>query len=359
MLLADLGADVVRIDRVDEASQPPPASALVHGRSRRSIALDLRRPDGAAVFLRLVDRADGVIEVFRPGVAERLGIGPAECLARRPGLVYVRVTGWGQDGPYAAAPGHDLNYVALTGALHAIGPPDRPPPPPLNLIGDYGGGGMLAVVGMLSGLLEAGRTGTGQVVDASMVDGAALLTTVFHGQRALGAWHDDRQSNILDGGAPFYAVYETSDARFVSVAAGEPPFYAALLERLGIDGEAFPQWDRARWPALRQRLEEAFGAETRDHWAELLGGDPNQCFAPVLSFAEAPAQAHHQARAAFVEVGGVVQPNAAPRFGRTPAAVGPAALPGQHTREVLRSLGLAPGDIDALERAGVTRQRPG
>jgi alpha-methylacyl-CoA racemase len=216
---------------------------------------------------------------------------------------------------------------------------------------------MLGLVGMLSGLLEAGRTGTGQEVDAAMVDGVALLTTVIHGQRAGRSWHDEREANVLDGAAPFYNVYETSDAKFVSVAAGEPQFYAALLERLGLDGHAFPQWDETCWPALRHRLATVFRRGTRDHWTAVLGGDPSQCFAPVVTFAEAPAEPHHRARAAYVEVGGVVQPNAAPRFTRTPATVGPAALPGQHTREILDGVGLGADEIAALERLGVVRQR--
>jgi alpha-methylacyl-CoA racemase len=350
MLLADLGADVLRVDR-PAASRPgwPPVLA----RGRRSVAVDLKHPDGAGVVLDLVAAADALVEGFRPGVAERLGIGPDACLARNPRLVYGRVTGWGQQGPWRLAAGHDIDYVALAGALHPIGQAGGPPVPPLNLLGDFGGGGMLLALGVVAALLEAGRSGTGQVVDAAMVDGAALLTTQFHELLAAGLWREERGANLLDGGAPFYGVYETADGRHLAVGALEPQFWAELLRRLGLDAGDLPaQLDRDGWPLLRERLAALFRTRTRDEWSELLAGT-DACVAPVLGLAEAPAHPHNRARGTFVDVGGVVQPAPAPRFSRTPADPPvPPARPGEHTDRALADWGVGPDEVDRLRAAG-------
>ena len=350
MLLADLGAEVIRVDRPAAARGPWPT---VLARGRRSVALDFKHPDGAALALDLAAAADALLEGFRPGVAERLGIGPAACLARNPRLVYGRVTGFGQDGPLRQAAGHDLDYVALAGALHPIGEAGRPPVPPLNLVGDFGGGGMLLAVGVLAALLEAGRSGSGQVVDASMVDGAALLSTQVHELRAQGLWRDERGANLLDGGAPFYGVYETADGGYLAVGALGPEFFAALLAALGLDPAALPaQADRAGWPALRERLAAAFRTRGRDEWCELLAG-VDACVAPVLAPGEAPSHPHNRARGTFVEVGGVVQPAPAPRFSRTPSGTpSPPARPGEHTDAVLRDWGIDPARIERLRSTG-------
>jgi alpha-methylacyl-CoA racemase len=356
MLMADLGADVVRVDRLEPSglglAMDPKFD--VTSRNRRSVALGLKTPAGVATALRLIDRADVLIEGFRPGVAERLGLGPQDCQARNPGLVYGRMTGFGQTGPLAMAAGHDLNYIALSGALHAIGSAGAKPVPPLNLVGDYGGGALYLAFGILAALFERQRSGLGQVVDASMVDGAASLMSIFYGLQAGGQW-DERQrgANLLDGGAPFYDTYETADGRFVAVAALEPKFFAELARRVGLD-ERFVkrQYDRRLWPEMRQALAEALRQRTRDAWCtELEGSDA--CFAPVLSMSEAPHHAHALARGAFVEVGGVVQPSAAPRFDRCPPAPPrPAPKLGEHSAEVLAEAGLTPEDIAALRAAG-------
>ena len=356
MLLADLGADVVRIDRLEPSglglAMDPKFD--VTSRNRRSVALGLKTPAGVATALRLIDRADVLIEGFRPGVAERLGLGPQDCQARNPGLVYGRMTGFGQTGPLAMAAGHDLNYIALSGALHAIGSAGAKPVPPLNLVGDYGGGALYLAFGILAALFERQRSGLGQVVDAAMVDGAASLMSIFYGLQAGGQW-DERQrgANLLDGGAPFYDTYETADGRFVAVAALEPKFFAELARRVGLD-ERFVkrQYDRRLWPEMRQALAEALRQRTRDAWCNELEGS-DACFAPVLSMSEAPHHAHALARGAFVEVGGVVQPSAAPRFDRCPPAPPrPAPKLGEHSAEVLAEAGLTPEDIAALRAAG-------
>jgi alpha-methylacyl-CoA racemase len=356
MLLADLGADVVRIDRLEPSglglAMDPKFD--VTSRNRRSVALGLKTPAGVATALRLIDRADVLIEGFRPGVAERLGLGPQDCQARNPGLVYGRMTGFGQTGPLAMAAGHDLNYIALSGALHAIGSAGAKPVPPLNLVGDYGGGALYLAFGILAALFERQRSGLGQVVDAAMVDGAASLMSIFYGLQAGGQW-DERQrgANLLDGGAPFYDTYETADGRFVAVAALEPKFFAELARRVGLD-ERFVkrQYDRRLWPEMRQALAEALRQRTRDAWCNELEGS-DACFAPVLSMSEAPHHAHALARGAFVEVGGVVQPSAAPRFDRCPPAPPrPAPNLGEHSAEVLAEAGLTPEDIAALRAAG-------
>jgi alpha-methylacyl-CoA racemase len=302
--------------------------------------VDLKTPAGVGVVLDLVDRADGLLEGFRPGVAERLGLGPDVCLSRNPRLVYGRMTGWGQDGPMAADAGHDINYIALAGALWPIGRAAEPPVPPLNLVGDFGGGGLLLAFGLVCALFEARQSGTGQVVDAAMVDGAAVLMTMIHGFRATGLWTDERSANLLDGAAPFYGTYETADGHYVAVGAIEPQFYAALLRVTGLDDQPLPdQNDRSRWPELKETLRRVFLTRTRDEWCRRMEG-ADACFAPVLTPGEAPGHPHNVARQTFVDVGGVIQPAPAPRFSRTPGAVqGPPATAGDHTEEVLRELG--------------------
>jgi alpha-methylacyl-CoA racemase len=320
MLLADQGAQVVRIARPGDAQV---VSEPVTARGRPTLPLDLRQPEGRDTVLRMVEKADVLIEGFRPGVMERLGLGPDACLARRPGLVYGRMTGWGQTGPLAHAAGHDINYVALSGALHAIGRKGEPPVPPLNLVGDFGGGAMFLAFGVMAAVFEARNSGRGQVVDAAMTDGAALLSAMLYGFRGRKMWSLGREENMLDGGAHFYACYECADGKSVAVGAIEPQFYALLLERCGIaDPElATLQNDRRRWPAFKQKLAVLFKTRSRDAWCELLEGS-DACFAPVLDWDEAPRHPHNVARQTFIEQGGVVQPNAAPRFSRTPGAAG-------------------------------------
>ena len=353
MLLADLGAEVLAVER---PASGPPGWPVLFARGRRRVAVDLKHPEGPGVVLDLVAGADALVEGFRPGVAERLGIGPDECLARNPRLVYGRVTGWGQEGPLARAAGHDIDYIALAGALHPVGPADGPPVPPLNLVGDFGGGGMLLALGVVAALLEAGRSGRGQVVDAAMVDGAALLTTQVHELLAAGLWSDRRGANLLDGAAPFYAVYETADGRHLAVGALEPRFYAELLERVGLGGEDLPaQLDRDGWPVLRERLAAQFRTRTRDEWCRLLEGS-DACVAPVLSLLEAPTHPHNQARGTFVDVGGVVQPAPAPRFSRTPSAhPHPPAGPGEDPGQTLAAWGLSPDEVERYRAAGAIK----
>lgn len=348
MLLADLGAEVLAVDR---PASGQPAWPALFGRGRHRVAVDLKHPDGPGVVLDLVAGADALVEGFRPGVAERLGIGPEACLARNPRLVYGRVTGWGQDGPLAGSAGHDIDYIALAGALHPIGPAHGPPVPPLNLLGDFGGGGMLLALGVVAALLEAARSGRGQVVDAAMVDGAALLTTQLHELLAAGLWADRRGANLLDGTAPFYAVYETADARHLAVGALEPQFWAELLERIGVPADDLPaQLDRDSWPVLRDRLATTFRTRTRDEWCRLLEGS-DACVAPVLSLLEAPTHPHNQTRTTFIEVDGVTQPAPAPRFSRTPCAhPGP---PGPASDQLLSAWGLPPEQVAHLRAAGV------
>ena len=351
MVLADLGASVVRIDRVDQAGTGDRADEPLM-RGKRSLAIDLKRPESTGFVLGLSARADALIEGFRPGVAERLGVGPDECRAANPALVYGRMTGWGQDGPLAHAAGHDINYIALAGVLGMLGPAERPPTVPLNLVGDFGGGGMLLAVGVLAGVLNARSTGRGQVIDAAMLDGAALLSTMIHGFRAQGAWSDERGSNLLDGGAPFYGVYRTADGGYVSVGAIEPAFHAELMARIGL--EDLPgQWDRAGWSAIRRHLAAVFAARPLAHWREKLEGT-NACFAPVLSADEAAAHPHNRERGLFIEVAGVRQPAPAPRFDRTPAAVpAPPRAVGRDTDEILTELGLDAEEIGELRRRKV------
>ncbi len=355
MLLADLGADVVRIDRL-EASGLGLALAPqddVNARGRRSVALDLKHPAGRDAALRLVASADVLVEGFRPGVMEKLGLGPDAALAANPRLVYGRMTGFGQHGPMAAQAGHDLNYIALSGLLHAIGPAGGAPLPPLNLVGDYGGGAMFLAFGVMAALWERQRSGRGQVVDAAMVDGAAALGSIFWGLAASGQWQAGRGSNLLDGGAPFYACYETADGRWMSLAALEPKFFAEATRLLELEPRFLPrQYDRRLWPELRSAIAAAFARHTQAHWSERAAGT-DSCIAPVLDFDEAPQHPHAQARQGFVEVDGRLQPAPAPRFSRTPAAV-PKRAPaiGEHTEVLLAEAGL---DIAALRDAGAIR----
>jgi len=328
MVLADLGADVVRVDRPSGGLQLGDPAVDPTLRGRRRVSADLKDPAGRETVLRLVEHADVLLEGYRPGVTERLGVGPADCHARNPRLVYGRMTGWGQDGPLAPRAGHDINYIALTGALHAIGRAGDRPVPPLNLVGDFGGGSMLLLVGVLAALWEAQRSGRGQVVDAAMVDGSSLLVQMVWGMLAQDMWRDERGSNLLDGHAPFYDTYTCADGRHVAVGALEPQFYAALLAGLGLDGEDLPaQYDQSGWPALRARFTEVFATRTRDEWAEVFAGT-DACVTPVLSFAEAREHPHLAARGTIVERDGVPQAAPAPRFSRTaPAVPGPLADP--------------------------------
>ncbi|MEM7276111.1 MAG: CaiB/BaiF CoA-transferase family protein [Actinomycetota bacterium] len=360
MLLADLGAEVIRVDRPVQSGLGVPRRARefdVLLRGRRSIAVDLKSPDGIETLLRMVEQADALIEGFRPGVTERLGLGPEDCAARNPAMVYGRMTGWGQDGPLATAAGHDINYISLTGALAAIGPLDGPPIPPLNLIGDYGGGALFLAFGVCAALLEARSSGTGQVVDAAMVDGAASLLSSVFGLHASGAWGLERGTNTLDGGSYFYGAYQCADGEWVSIAPIEAKFHAELLDRLGIDPADIPdQHDKTRWPALKERVAAIFATRTRDEWvAELEGTDV--CFAPVLTMEEAARHPHIAARETLIEVEGVLQPAPAPRFSRTPGRVhGPVPHPGQHSRDVLGEWGFDRGEVDRLVDAGVIVQ---
>ncbi len=358
MLLADLGADVIRIDRLEPSGLGVPMNQRfdVNARSRRSAALDLKSAAGRDAVLRIVERADVLIEGFRPGVAERLGLGPADCQARNPRLVYGRMTGFGQTGPLAHAAGHDLNYIALTGALDAIGPAGGAPVPPLNLVGDYGGGALYLAFGLMAALFERQSSGRGQVVDAAMVDGAASLMSMFHGMLAAGGWPGQRGENLLDGGAPFYGVYETADGKHVSIGSLEPKFYAEMVKRLGLDERFLRlQGDASQWPVLREAIAAAVRTRTRDEWSALLEGT-DVCFAPVLALGEVHRHPHAVARGTYVEVAGVVQPGPAPRFDRSvPDHPRPAPAVGAHTAEVLAECGFAEADIDSLRSAGVIR----
>jgi len=357
MLLADLGAQVIRIDRPPAPSRGGLDDLMrndsVVDRGRRSLSLNMKDPQALEAVLKLVERADILIEGFRPGVAEKLGLSPAACHGRNPKLVYGRMTGWGQTGPLAQTAGHDINYVALSGALHAIGSKGQPLPP-LNLVGDYGGGGMLLAMGVLAAVTQAHHSGQGQVVDAAMTDGAALLMAAQFGLMAKGFWRDEREANFLDGAAHFYGTYECADGKHVALGAIEPQFYRELLQRCGIEDPHFQrQWDAAEWPALRTKLTDLFRTRTRVQWCELLEGS-DACFAPVLSMREAAAHPHNAARGTFVDDGGVVQPAPAPRFDRTPAALPPKApRTGEHTRELLALAGLDAAGIDALVAGGV------
>jgi len=345
MLLADMGADVLRVDRKD-AGELLPARFDPTRRGRAAVAVDLKHPEGRELVLSLAERADALVEGFRPGVLERLGLGPTDVHARNPRVVYGRMTGYGQDGPMAPVAGHDINYISLAGALGAMARAGERPLFPLNLVGDYGGGGMLLAFGVVCGLLEARASGRGQVVDAAMVEGTALLTALFHGLRAAGAWRDSPGTNLLDSGAHFYEVYATADGGHVAVGALEPRFYARLLELLELSPEELPQFDQERWPAFKARFAEVFRTRTRDEWAKLLEGE-EACATAVLGLAEAAQHPHNRARGTFVELDGYVQPAAAPRFGRTPGAARPARTDGD---AALAEWGVA--DPGALREAG-------
>jgi alpha-methylacyl-CoA racemase len=361
MMLADMGADVVRVERAQSvrgaAPDGPHFDVLLRG--RRNVAIDLKHTDGVATLLDLVESADALIEGFRPGVMERLGVGPDVCLDRNPELVYGRMTGWGQDGPYAAAAGHDINYISLAGALAHFGRAGEPPVPPLNMVGDFGGGGMFLAFGVVCALLEAQRSGRGQVVDTAMVDGAAVLMSMFWAFRTIGAFDEQaRGTNLLDTGAHFYDVYRCADGTYVSVGSIEPQFYAELLRLTGLDGDAefAKQMEKAEWSALKERLSAVFAQKTRAEWCELMEGT-DVCFAPVLTMTEAAAHPHNVARGTFVELAGTMQPAPAPRFSRTTAEVErPPAHAGQHTSDVLLDWGIAKERVEDLLRSGAVKQ---
>lgn len=354
MVLADMGAEVIRVERLTALApqSDPPPDPLQRGRAA-SIGIDLKHPDGVEVLLDLVGSADVLIEGFRPGVMERLGAGPDVCLDRNPRLVYGRLTGWGQDGPLSTVAGHDIDYLAISGVLHPIGDPDRPPPPPLNLVADFGGGGLLLAFGVAAALVERERSGAGQVIDTAMTEGSSLLAALVHGLRATGMWSDDRGSNLLDGAAPFYRAYETGDGGFVAVGAIEPQFYAALLDGLGLAAAGLTgQYEEAHWPELRQRFAEVFRTRTRDEWAEHFAGT-DACVVPVNDLAGAVQDPHMIARRAFVDVAGVEQPAPAPRFSRSATSdPGPARPPGADTDAVLAALGISVERIAALRSNG-------
>ena len=349
MLLSDLGADVVRIDRKGGRGGAP---SDVTSRGRRSVALDLKSRDAVEACLKLMDAADGIIEGFRPGVMERLGLGPDVVLKRNPKLVYGRMTGWGQTGPWSMAAGHDMNYIAITGALHAIGTDDKPVPP-LNLVGDFGGGALYLAFGLMAGIIQARETGKGQVVDCAMSDGAASLMAMFYGMKGAGIWKETRRSNMLDGGAHFYDTYQCSDGKWVSIGSIEPQFYALLLEKTGITDPQFQrQIDRDLWPELRAKLAAVIATKAQAEWTAIMGGT-DVCFAPILDLDEAPKHPHNVARQTFVEVGGVTQPAPAPRFSVTPPAIqGPPPAIGAHNREALADWGFSSAEIDALSASG-------
>ncbi len=355
MLLADMGADVLRVDRLQasDLGMPMEPKYEITSRGRRSIALDLKRPESIQTVLDLAARADALFEGFRPGVTERLGLGPDACFARNPRLVYGRITGWGQDGPLAQAAGHDINYIALTGALHAIGRKGEAPVPPLNLVGDYGGGGMYLAFGIACALYEARASGKGQVIDAAMTEGAAGLMGIFYGRMAAGIWRDQRGVNVLDTGAPFYNVYETADGKHVAIGSIEGRFYAELLERLSLDPKTLPgQHEHKRWPELSAAFSAAFKSKTRDEWCRKMEGS-DVCFAPVLSLAEAPQHAHNRARGAFVDINGVTQPAPAPRYSRTPGAVARGApRRGEGGAQALADWGFDRAEIDGFRARG-------
>jgi alpha-methylacyl-CoA racemase len=360
MMLSDMGAEVIRVERAQAVRGPAPdvPGWDVLQRGRRNLALDLKHPDGVSALLSLVERADALLEGFRPGVMERMGLGPDVCLARNPKLVFGRMTGWGQEGPYATAAGHDINYISLAGALAHFGRLGEPPTPPLNMVGDFGGGGMLLAYGVVCGLLEAARSGEGQVVDAAMVDGTAVMMTMFWGMKQAGIFNETRRGdNLLDTGAHFYDVYRCADGHYISVGSIEPQFYAELLRLTGLsdDPEFALQLDRNLWPVLKGRLEKLFHTKTRDEWCALMEGT-DVCFAPVLTMSEAADHPHNVARQTFIDVAGTRQPAPAPRFSRTrPEVARPPAHAGEHTREVLLDWGLAADVVDGLFASGAAR----
>jgi alpha-methylacyl-CoA racemase len=358
MLLSDMGAEVIRVDRAAIVGQDTDrdgndARYNLLSRGRRNIAVDLKNPAGVDATLRLIDRADALLEGFRPGVMERLGLGPDLCLARNPKLVYGRMTGWGQDGPVAHIAGHDINYIALSGVLQTIGEAGGPPVPPLNLVGDFGGGALYLAMGVLAGIISARSTGRGQVIDCSMVEGSASLMMMMYGALASGAWKEERGANRTDGGAHYYHVYETRDGEHVAIGAIEPQFYALLLKHTGLEDEDLPpQTDRAQWPAMQERLTRIFKTKTRAEWVEIMQ-ETDICFAPVLRMSEALKHPHNVERGSFVDIQGIPQPGPAPRFLGTPTRVQrPPARVGEHTDQILRDWGFSAGEIAELHRAG-------
>jgi len=350
MMLSDMGAEIVRVERKGLTADPKAVKYQILNRGRKSLGIDLKKPEGVAAVLRLVGQADGLFEGFRPGVMERLGLGPEDCLKINPKLVYGRMTGWGQDGPLALAAGHDINYISLSGALHAIGPSGEKPVPPLNLVGDFGGGGMLLAFGIVCALLETQKSGLGQVVDAAMVDGSAALMAMFYGMAATGSWKDQRGQNLLDSGSHFYNTYETLDGKWISVGSIEPQFYALLLEKSGIsDPEFLTQMDQSKWPEFKEKMTEIFKSKTREEWCRIMGGT-DICFAPVLTMDEALKNEHNVARSTFIEVDGVPQPAPAPRFDRTrPEVQMPPPVPGGDTEVILADWGFSSEEIDSLK----------
>ena len=351
MMLSDLGAEVIRVDRLSHKGTGHRANVL--NRGRKSIAVDLKNPRGVETTLRLIEQADVVLEGFRPGVMERLGLGPEECLSVNPRLIFGRMTGWGQTGPLSQAAGHDINYISIAGALGAMGYADRPPAPPLNLVGDFGGGAMYLLTGILAALVERATSGQGQIIDAAMTDGTASLLSPFFGLMAMNMWTTDRFSNRLDGGAFYYGSYECSDGKYISIGSLEPQFYAELLEKAEItDPEFQEQLDEAAWPAKREKLDQLFKTRTRQQWCDIMEGT-DVCFAPVLDLKEAPAHPHNIDRKTFVELEGVVQHAPAPRFSRTQGEIqGPAAMTGEHTREVLSAWNFTDQEIGELQASG-------
>lgn len=353
MMLSDMGAEVLRIDRIENMydfdPDQPPKDVLTRG--RRSICVDLKHRKGAEVVLKFVDDADVLIEGFRPGVMERFGLGPKKCMRRNPRLIYGRMTGWGQEGPLAHLAGHDINYIALAGVLNSIGRASQAPVPPINLVGDFGGGGLLLAFGVVCALVERANSGQGQVVDAAMVDGAALLMTMMYGLRAMDIWNEERGTNLLDTGAHFYDVYECRDGKYISLGSIEPQFYSQLTTLLGLETEELPdQMDRTSWPAFKERIAMIIKSKTRDEWCGIMEGT-DVCFAPVLSMSEAPEHPHMKSRGTFLKVAGIIQPGPAPRFGRTvPELTLPPAHPGQHTDEALRDWGFSNEEISKLRK---------
>jgi alpha-methylacyl-CoA racemase len=355
MLLSDMGADIIRIDRAQQVNPAMFDKTNLEPlyRGRRSIGVDLKNPEGVELVLKLIEGADALFEGFRPGVTERLGLGPDVCLARNPKLVYGRMTGWGQDGPMAQAAGHDINYIALAGALAHFGRAGDKPVPPINLVGDFGGGGMFMAFGIVCGILEAKQSGKGQVIDVAMVDGTATLMSMMWGLKQIGAWKEQHGTNVLDTGAPFYDTYETKDGKYVSLGSLEPQFYAELLQRLGLENDGLPaQMDASGWETLRARFTELFKTKTRAEWDELLLGS-DACYAPVLTMSEATNNEHMRARRTIIERDGVAQPAPAPRFSRTTAEVERSApWPGQHTDEALAAWGVSAADVAKLRETG-------
>lgn len=354
MLLADLGADVVRIDRAESVGRSHPDLA---NRGKRSIAIDLKKPEGIEAALSLIGKADALLEGFRPGVMERLGVGPDVALKRNPKLVYGRMTGWGQTGPWSSMAGHDIDYIALTGALHTMGRAGEPPAPPLNLVGDFGGGALYLAMGLLAGIIEARTSGKGQVVDCAMIDGAASLMTMFYGMKAAGIWTAERDANLLDGGAHFYDTYECADGKWLAVGAIEPQFHALLVKGLGLPADVFQaQMSRDQWPDYSRRVAEVIRTRTQDEWMKVFDGT-DACVAPVLSMDEAPKHPHNAERKTFVEAFGVTQPGPAPRFSRTAGAVGGApALAGKQSEDVLKAWGIGVEQAAGFLKSGAVVQ---